>query len=222
MKKVVAIVQARTGSSRLPSKVLHDMCGKAILSHVLERAEEIMSVDQVVLACPVKDYPAFAHLWPHVHDGDEHDVLGRFLDAADQYEASIVVRITGDCPLLATDVADDAVKRFMAVGRGYVPWCQPFVPNADGFDVEVFGFDTLVEANLAAGVGQREHVTTVMRGKPCMSVPSWTWPDWRHLKLSVDTVEDYFRVKRVMEHLADKRDFTAKATVDAWLEAGQP
>src|SRR5689334_21545465 len=109
MTKVVCIVQARLGSSRLPAKVLLPLpTGRTVLEEVLHRCKKIEGVDEVVLACPPSDEGIFAgvvrfpkgcaHIsFPFV---DESDVLARYALAASETQADIVIRITADCPLL--------------------------------------------------------------------------------------------------------------------------
>ncbi len=226
MSKVVAIIQARTTSTRLPMKIFAGLLGRPLLAHVLERAAAIQGVDQVVLAVPEHDVRIVSHLWPHVFGGPERDVLKRYAMAAEKYEADVIVRVTGDCPLLATDLASRAVSLFGRDPRGYIPACQPYEKVADGWDVEIFGREDLVNANRYATKEQREHVTTWMReGTNTLEVLGEIideCEDFRALKCSVDTREDLQRVELIMNHLEDKTDFSHQATWNAWERAGRP
>ena len=224
MSKVVAIVQARTTSHRFPMKIFAGLGGRPLLAHVLERAAAIQGVDQVVLAVPENDVRLVAHLWPHVFGGSEKDVLGRYAKAAEKYEADMIVRITGDCPLLAVDIAADAVEMFGSCREGYLPVCQPYEDVADGWDVEIFGILDLVEASMNATKQEREHVTTWMRQGVGIEDASFPMPlgDFRALKCSVDTRDDLRRVEKIYECLDDKTDFSHTATWKAWEKAGRP
>lgn len=225
--KTVCIVQARTTSTRLPMKIFAGIGGRPMLAHVLERTSAIKGVDQVVLAVPENDVKLVSHLWPHVYGGSEKDVLGRYAGAAEYYEADVIVRVTGDCPLLASDLATDAMK-FFKLSSGdngeYLPYCQPYVLVADGWDVEIFQRRVLVNADRYAGKDHREHVTTWMR----ISYPrngydgSVPMTDWTALKCSVDTREDLERVNKIYNCLEDKNDFSHMATWRAWEKAGKP
>lgn len=221
--KVLAIVQARCGSQRFPLKSLATIHGRPMLAHVLERAEEIQQVDLVVLAVPQKDLPRLGHLWPHVYGGEELDVLARFSEAAEEYGADVVVRLTGDCPLLAPDIIDDALtgfKQYMPQG-GYLAVCQPYSRVADGWDAEIFSIDLLRRAHMSATKAQQEHVTTWMRSNVLVAA----WPvdrDYRKLKCSVDTPADLQVVLKIREQLTDPQDFRAWATWEAWNRAGRP
>jgi spore coat polysaccharide biosynthesis protein SpsF (cytidylyltransferase family) len=202
-----------------------------MLAHVLERASAIQGVDQVVLAVPEADVRLVTHLWPHVVGGSEKDVLSRYVVAALQYEADVIVRVTGDCPLLASDLASKAVGSFLTIldtikvndaFAGYLAMCQPYSPVADGWDMEVFSRDALFQANDRATKAQREHVTTWMREQSLPPLRMWYTHDYTALKCSVDTREDLQRVETIMEHLTDPTDFSHAATWAAWEQAGKP
>lgn len=217
--KTVCIVQARTTSERFPMKILAGLHGRPMLAHVLERAAAIQGVDQVVLAVPENDVQMVSHLWPHVYGGPEKDVLKRYALAAEYYEADVIMRITGDCPLLAVDYAERALQGFISVGYGYMAMCQPYCPIADGWDVEVFDKELLMMADREAGKKEREHVTTWMRRDHPLIVPML---NFTMLKVSVDTREDLQRAETIMDHLEDKSDFGHEATWMAWEKAGRP
>lgn len=222
--RTVCIVQARTNSSRFPCKIFAGLKGRPMLAHVLERAAAIQGVDQVVLAVPEYDVRIVSHLWPHVYGGSEKDVLGRYAGAAEQYGADVIVRVTGDCPLLAPDLASDALLVFgdpARIGDGYMAMCQPYTPVADGWDVEIFDRRMLVNANRYARKEHREHVTSWMReaGEPLCFAQRI---DDTALKCSVDTREDLQRVEQIMNHLDNPKDFTHQATWTAWVRAGIP
>lgn len=221
MSKVVAIVQARTTSKRFPCKIFAGLGGRPLLAHVLERAAAIQGVDQVVLAVPENDVRLVSHLWPHVYGGSENDVLGRYAGAAERYEADVIVRVTGDTPLLASDLGSRVVEFFLTIGKGYVACCQPYVSVADGWDVEVFDSMLLQRASREAKNGEREHVTTWMR-ENVGTLGFQYWPDRTALKCSVDTREDLRRVEKIYDCLDDKTDFSHTATWKAWEKAGRP
>ena len=221
--KVVCIIQARLGSHRFPAKVLANLCGKPMLAHVLARAAQIQGVAQVVLAVPESDLPYLKHLWPDCVGGPAHDVLARYAEVARLYRADVIVRITGDCPLLAPDLSSRAVAAYAACQQNgqYVAMCQPYTPVADGWDTEVFSAALLNEAHAKARKGECEHVVTWMRRHGVVStLPSAC--DWTALKCSVDTVEDLARVRLIMEFLHDPTHYDHAATWEAWLRAGRP
>ena len=219
--KTICIIQARTTSERFPMKIFAGLLGRPMLAHVLERAAAIQGVDQVVLAVPENDVRLISHLWPHVFGGSEKDVLGRYAKAAEAYEADVIVRVTGDCPLLAPDLAMEMLKQTIDSENDYTAMCQPYMPVADGWDAEIFSRRTLVNANRFAKKGEREHVTTWMRNAGFILTEA-NWVDSTALKCSVDTREDLKRVEAIMNHLDDKNDFSHIATWQAWEKAGRP
>lgn len=217
--KTVCIIQARTTSERFPLKIMAGLGGRPMLAHVLERAAAIQGVDQVVLAVPENDVRLVSHLWPHVFGGSEKDVLGRYAKAAEQYEADVIVRVTGDCPLLAPDLATEALRQ-RPEWLPYFPVCQPYARVADGWDFEIFERRVLVNADRYAGKDEREHVTTFMR--KAISLPLAGSSDFTALNCSVNTRDDLRRVEQIMAHLDDPTDFSHQATWTAWEKAGRP
>ena len=172
--KVVAIIQARLTSTRLPGKVLKNIGNKPIIQHCVDRVRQSMWVDDVVVASP--------HYIPeqfnaHRYIGSEKDVLARYYYCAKGHQADVVVRITSDCPFIDPDIIDLAIEYYFNTKFGYV--C--FAP-IDGLDTEVFSFQLLEEAwKKAKDPYDREHVTPYIR---------------RKTKLSVDTRADLNRARR--------------------------
>lgn len=220
--RTVAIIQARTTSERFPMKIFAGLAGRPMLAHVIERAQAIQGVDDVVLAVPENDVKLVSHLCKNVFGGSEKDVLGRYAKAAERYEADVVVRITGDCPLLAPDLASAGLNIFIMSSYEYLAMCQPYTPVADGWDVEFFGRRTLVNADRFAAKSEREHVTTWMRKLAEFGESDEREMDWTALKCSVDDRADLDRVRLIYDHLEDKSDFSHTATWNAWQKAGRP
>lgn len=121
--KTIAIIQARISSSRLPGKVLIDIAGQPALTHVVERTQRAMTVDEVVVAttCDHSDDPVETfckELGILYYRGNQLDVLDRYYQAARINEAEVIVRITGDCPLIDPDVIDKTVLAFLGFPNG--------------------------------------------------------------------------------------------------------
>ena len=227
----VAIIQARTGSSRLPGKVLKRVGKQAILTHVLARAKRIPGIDRVVLT--TTDDPADDVLvnlcrgagvsWtrgqtPLAGQPGRRDVLAGYVVAAAACKADVIVRITSDCPLLDPLVAGDVLAALRA-GVAYSSNVHP--PSwYDGSDIEAFTRAALVEAHRQAGPDEREHVTTWMHQHlPIMNVRAPHGLDYSGLKLSVDDHRDLERVRRVWEALTDHEDFGWRDVVAAYQRA---
>ena len=171
--RVVAVVQARLGSSRLPGKALAEIAGRPMLAHVLSRAATVRGVDQVVLATTVKpEDDALAELARRVGivatRGKVDDVLDRFHSALVEHPAEVVVRLTGDCPLLDPRVVELVLDAFVRSG-GTVDYVSNVAPPTypDGLDAEVVSRQALERAwREARRPSDREHVTTYIRDHP--------------------------------------------------------
>jgi spore coat polysaccharide biosynthesis protein SpsF len=225
-KKVVAIIQARMGSSRLPGKVLLDIEGEVMLARVVRRCRRSTLLNQVIVAttddpsdnaveglCLAKGYPYFR--------GNLHDVLDRYYQAARQFEASIIVRITADCPLIDAVLIDQAVSALFS-GEAEPKW--DFVANRlpppwkrsypIGLDVEVCTFAALENAwEEAKEAHQREHVMPYLyegKGRFRILVLDHI-PDYGHLRWTVDTPEDLAVVRQIYARFDGRDDFS-------WLE----
>lgn len=227
MSRVVLVLQARTGSSRLPGKALRPLAGRPMVEHVLRRVTAMRGTDAVVLATTVheRDRPlvdlAAAHGLP-VYCGSERDVLGRVRGAAASHRADVVVRVTGDCPLWAPDVAEEVLRVFQRqpVATDYLSNDTSTTGWPDGTDVEVFTREALeAAATHATGPEDREHVTRWIRRERMWGALACEVGNFAHLKLSVDSMDDYDRVARVYAHLAGG-DLRFSATIEAARAAG--
>jgi spore coat polysaccharide biosynthesis protein SpsF len=162
--RVVAIIQARVGSTRLPGKVLLPLGGDTVLGNVIARVKAAKSIDAVVVATSnsVADSAVAveaARLGVDVYRGSEQDVLARYVGAARASDAEVVVRITSDCPLLDPWVVDEVVRRFLSDECDYASnTINRSFPR--GLDVEVVAREALeLAASEATRADEREHVT---------------------------------------------------------------
>jgi len=168
---VLAIIQARMSSTRLPGKVLMPIHGKPMLQWVIEAAQGATKVDKVVVATSLdeSDLPlvnlSFSKV--DIFQGSLTDVLDRYYQAAvgaDLSPSDLIVRLTSDCPLLYSKLID-AVITFHKVWKNDYTWNRELWPS--GFDVEVFSFAALQKAKAAAtSEYDKEHVTTYIRDHP--------------------------------------------------------
>lgn len=207
--KVVLVVQARMGSSRLPGKVLLPADARPLLGHQLERLRQVKNAQQVVVATsdePADDVIAAfcASERVTVVRGSENDVLSRYVMAADQTAADVVVRLTADCPLLDPEIVDAVIAAYLAsvTPRRYVSnTVERTYPR--GMDVEVFSRAMLDEAHRNAVTNyDREHVTPFIRrmlaGTPGMSNVATTEALSKY-RLTVDYPSDYENIKALLE-----------------------
>lgn len=205
---VVAIVQARMGSTRLPGKALLRVAGKTLLAWHLERLAPVSAIDQIVVATSglAVDDPIAVEarrLGCEVFRGDETDVLDRYHGAATAFGATVVLRTTSDCPLLATDIVVGLLRYWSMhpLGLDYASTGTPrYYPR--GMDCEVMKMSALEcawrEANLAH---DREHVTSFIYHHPHRFLIGHMksvleMPD---VRLTVDTPDDLDFVRRFLE-----------------------
>lgn len=205
---VAAIVQARMGSTRLPGKVLMELAGRPLLWHVLERARRVPGIDRLIVATtrqPADDaIEAFCRAEGCAcHRGSEDDVLDRYHGAAQEAGATVVVRITADCPLLDPEVSGRVVEALDRNGCDYASnTLEQTFP--DGLDTEAFTAAALDkawrEARLAS---QREHVTPYLwqNGGLFTLCAVKQARDLSALRWTVDRPEDLAFVRAIYGHL---------------------
>ncbi len=167
VEKTIAIVQARMDSSRFPGKSLVKIGNWSLIELVLKRLNYSTRIDEIILATTTnqKDDILASHvekLGFQVFRGSEQDVLSRFYNALYKLNPTIVVRITGDCPLISPKLTDMAIQRFSETKADYLSLSigeKKKLAYSRGFDVEVTSFKALSEAyNKAEKKYEREHV----------------------------------------------------------------
>lgn len=209
--RVVSIIQARMGSTRLPGKVLADIAGRPMLSRVIERMQIVRCVDAIVVATSTNREDDAIEEWCAQNRvacfrGSAEDVLDRYYNAALAFEASVIVRVTADCPLIDPCLVDQVVETYAKGGHDYVSNNLRYT-FPDGLDTEVCSFAALEtawrEANLPA---EREHVTPYIRtcGKFCLGGVE-NEPDLssRNLRWTVDEPADLDFVRAVYSRLPE-------------------
>jgi spore coat polysaccharide biosynthesis protein SpsF len=209
--RVVAIIEARMTSTRLPGKVLLEACGKPLLAHLIERLQRSVCVNKVIVATTKNDTDnPIANLAEKLcigcFRGSEHDVLARVLDAATAFNADTIVEITGDCPALDPDVVDKCVTAFFENKVDFVAnRIKPSYPG--GMDVRVFSTKTLKEVELVSknDPAAREHVslpiTENTKKYKILNVeaePELCMPDF---DIELDEPKDYEMIRTMFEAL---------------------
>jgi spore coat polysaccharide biosynthesis protein SpsF len=217
--RIVGIVQARMGSSRLPGKVLRPIRGIPLLQYQLTRLRHARELDDLCVATTQRqqDDPIETlcrGLGVGVFRGSEEDVLQRYVQAAESTSADAVVRLTGDCPLLDPLLLDAVVRAFRAASPPYDYYSNTldrgFPP---GMDVEVIDRKALERADReATDPAEREHVTLHLYRRPS---------DYRlgsyDYRLTVDTLEDFERVKKIIEMLEPTEAAPSFTELTAWI-----
>jgi len=218
-RRVVAIIQARMGSTRLPGKVLADIAGQPMLARVVERARRAKTVDEVAVATTA-DPPdeAVAALCAHrgyaCCRGHPTDVLDRYYQAARRFRADVIVRLTADCPLIDPDVMDLTVRAFLAADppvdlvANRLPQGRTF---PIGLDTEVCSLEALECAwKEADQPHQREHVMPYLYEIPgrFRVVLLNNDEDYGMLRWTVDTAEDLELVRAIYARFRGRDDFS--------------
>jgi glutamate-1-semialdehyde 2,1-aminomutase len=212
--KIVAIVQARMGSTRLPNKVMKPIDGVPMIELLLLRLAKSKQIDQIVLATSVDERNT--PLVEHVQKlgfvcvrGSESDVLDRYLVAARQAQADVVVRITGDCPLIDPVLVDQVIEQFKAEDVDYLGNTAP-ASYPDGLDTEVFTLQALESAAVESQDSfDHEHVTPYLR-KPGLYKTSAMQhsEDLSGLRWTVDEPADFEVVSQVFAYFAPNIHFS--------------
>ena len=191
--KTLAIVQARTNSSRLPGKVLQTLGSMPMILFQLRRISKSKGIDKVILA--TSDSESDNELARVVQEagfslfrGSLNDVLKRYWDCAKDESYDTIVRLTGDCPFTDPKLIDEIVEEFSKSELDYLSNCADgaHLSVPDGFDIEIFRLSTLKKAHEHATLDfEREHVTPWMRSERA----NLSWKHYRH-----SPIRPYYRV----------------------------
>jgi spore coat polysaccharide biosynthesis protein SpsF (cytidylyltransferase family) len=219
--KTILITQARTGSTRLPGKVLKEIGGKSLLQIHLDRLKNCKNISEIIVATTIneEDKEIFdkAIGWGYTASrGSESDVLDRFFQAVKDKKADWIVRVTSDCPLIDPILVDDVIRLVQESDKDY--GANILIENfPDGQDIEVFKFSALErawkEANLQS---EREHVTPYIRnnsdykgGTLFLAVNYPCESDFSKIRMTVDESRDFDLIEILIDKLGVEK---------SWLE----
>jgi spore coat polysaccharide biosynthesis protein SpsF (cytidylyltransferase family) len=210
--KIVALLQARTDSTRLPKKVLKLLLDKPMIIHQLERIKKSHKLDELILVTSKESNDdELANVVKKenfkVYRGSKDNVLKRYYKCAKKLKLKdddIVVRLTGDCPLHDAEIIDEIIDAFIQSDCDYMTnSVEPLYP--DGFDVEVFKFSALKKAYLKAEkLSEKEHVTPFIRESGLFKTENlngnFIHPEWR---LTVDEPKDFDVIEKIYNYFGD-------------------
>lgn len=211
--KIVAIIQARMGSTRLPRKILMEIGKKPMLWHVVERTRQSKNVDEVILAIPdtkennaLEDFAIKNNI--KCYRGSEENVLSRYYEAAKKFKADVIVRITSDCPLIDPTIIDEVVAKHIKTQADFTANLREGKGEKRtfprGLDVEVFSFSALEKSNFKAQNNfQREHVDSyIFENQDEFKIEAIdSEEDFSSLRWTVDEVKDLEFVREVYKKL---------------------
>lgn len=221
--KYLAMIQARCGSTRLPNKVLKDLCGKPALQRMIERVRKSRMVDEVMVVTSIEkeNLPILslcASLGVRVGTGSEDDVLDRFYQTARLLAPEYVIRLTADCPCFDAGLLDMAIAQ-MDLETDYLAMMSETF--ADGLDLEIMKFAALEKAWREAGLSfEREHVTQyIIRHPQLFRLQDFVSPIgyFGNHRWTVDEPEDFKVVEKIYEYFLEekqKEDFGYKEILE--------
>ena len=215
--KIVAVVQARMGSTRLPNKVMREINNVPMIELLLRRLNKSKEINKIVVATSTDT--CNETLVNHVNalgfeceQGSEDDVLERYVRAGEKHFADVVVRITGDCPLVDPEMVDDCVREFKRLKVDYYSNNHPEI-FPDGLDVEVVTLSALQCAlRDSTSDFDHEHVTPYVLNSGKFSIASKkSVNDFSDMRWTVDEPEDFEVITAIFDYFAPKIEFS-------WLE----
>lgn len=208
--KIAAIIQTRMGSTRLPGKVMKQLQGKTVLSHVIERVRQSKLIDEIIIATTVDEKDDVVNdeairCGAKVFRGSEEDVLSRYYYAAKTYNIDVIVRITSDCPLIDPNVIDELIACYLNGQYSLVTNAGSDLSHRTyprGLDTEVFSMEVLEEAfHNARQSYQHEHVTPyIYENKEGIRYYK-NDTDFSQYRLTLDTEEDFTLIKEIYDRL---------------------
>ena len=203
---IVAIIQARLGSTRLPQKIMKKFKGIPLIKILIERVKLSKKIDKILIATgpKKKNLNLINYLKNERIDffcGSEENVLKRYLNAAEYVGANTIVRITGDCPLIDYKLIDKIITRYKSSNLDYISNIDP-PTYPDGQDIEIFSYKTLKKiSTLVKKKYDKEHVTPFMRKSIKIKKKNiLNNKDYSNLRWTLDTNSDLLTIKNVLEY----------------------
>jgi spore coat polysaccharide biosynthesis protein SpsF len=224
--KVVAIIQARMGSTRLPGKVMLNLREKTVLAHVIERVKTCPRLNLVVVATTTSGVDNIIErealsCGALVYRGSEHDVLARYYEAGKTHDADVIVRVTSDCPLFDPILLTRMIKAYS--NELEASQKLDYLSNAlertypRGLDAEIFSSKALSIAHQRADLPhQREHVTPYIYQNPQQfRIQNFSegWALQEH-RWTLDTKEDWELISEIYRAFQPGRIFTTEEVVE--------
>jgi spore coat polysaccharide biosynthesis protein SpsF len=224
----IAIIQARMGSTRFPGKIMKELNGKPILQHIVDFLKYSKMIDKVVIATTNLEEDNIVNSFAKKLEidcfrGSSENVLERFYKCAKKFNANLILRLTADNPLINPKIIDDLINLCKHYNCDYVSNClHPTYPY--GYSTcEVFTFSTLTKLyETQKDPKSLEHVTYFITKNPNLfnireiSAPqNLSRPSW---KLSVDTLNDYFKIQKIFSSLYHENSFIDYPTLVEFLD----
>lgn len=209
---IVAIVQARMTSTRLPGKVLKEVMGRPLLSYQIERLKKIDNIENIIIATTTnKEDDPIVELCKKesvsCFRGSENDVLNRYYQAAKKFGVKHIMRITSDCPLIDPSICDQVAKVYCESNVDLVHTGATF---AEGVDCEILPFQSVEKAWHESNQKlEREHVTLYIHNHHELfkKITLTNKTDDSKYRFTVDEKEDFLVVKAIIENLYKENNY---------------
>ena len=224
--KVVATIEARMTSSRLPGKPLLLADNKSMIEHLSSRLKTIPIIDEIILATTInpQDQPLVDEAKKNdigVFRGDEDNVMQRVIGAAESSRADVIVEITGDCPIIDPVIVKESIKIYLMNDYDYVSNAR-IRSYPDGMDTQVFSLETLKKSySMTQSKLDYEHVTLHIRNNPnafshfdMVASEDLYWPE---LGLTLDEEKDYLLIKNIIEYFGNSNSNFSCAEILKYL-----
>jgi len=210
--KIVAIIEARMTSSRLPGKVLMEVLSKPILHYLISRLKRVRLLNEIVLATTTNSTDDILVDFANKENiknyrGSENDVMARVFEAAESVDADLIVEITGDCPIVDPNIVEQVIQTYINNNYDYVNNVN-VRSYPDGMDVQVFSKNVLERSlKMTKEALDHEHVTLHIRNHPeifshlNLVAPKNLW--WPDLGLTLEERSDFELLKKIITHFSD-------------------
>lgn len=223
MNQIIAIVQCRISSTRLPRKILLDLNGEPIIKHVADRLKKSKKIEKIIIATTFEEEDDEICKWCDKESleyfrGETENVLSRYYHCANNFKATNIVRVTSDCPLIDPKIIDKTIELFIKEKLDYASNnLKKTFPH--GMDVEVFTFKALEVAYInATKTIEKEHVTQFIRQRPeQFKLNNFSSnKDLSDIRVTIDEKEDLILIKKIVGTLGKEVD--CEGIADLFLE----
>ncbi len=215
--KISLIIEARLGSKRLPNKIVYRIKKYLFLEYLIKRLKLSKNINEIIIATTKlsqdnKIIQIAKKNKIKFYRGSEQNVLKRVIDTAKHFKCKTIVRVTSDCPIIDTNIIDQAVQMFKFNECDYLS--NALIRSyPDGMDIEIFKLKTLIKSyKIAKSKKSKEWITWSIRKNPkifkhvnMISPPQLYWPE---LCLTLDEFDDYLLLKKIILHFKERLNFT--------------
>lgn len=212
---IVAVTQARTGSSRFPKKILSKVGNQSLLELHIKRIQKSKKIDKIIIATTENSEDDIIEneakrLKVGCFRGSEYDVLDRFYKSVKNINPDYIVRLTSDCPLIDSHLIDTVIEKTI---NFHFDYCSNTLIESypDGQDIEIFNFKSLkISWEKAKLNSEREHVTPYIKNNPkifkIFNVHSG-YMKYRDVRMTVDEPQDLIVIQKLIELLGDNNSW---------------